>query len=362
MPAVALGELVDPERRRHAEVHRLAGLFCERVEMLVREIDQRDVGLGPLCEAEEDRPGPHRPAVAVALEEALSFERGEEPGRRALRQLGGLGELADSERPRALHHAHEQLRRPVDRLSTGHNHIMEPAFHKRKSLQIRYLCRTVPIGYLVGVAFVAWCTLFALAAPRPRRSSPRNLSYWFAYLLNELPFVAFYWLLASTLLAVGQGDVDTPGGWAVFGLAVLTTVGLAVVAWRGLRARAAVDQALSEGLGAGWRSAIDAGLAARLRGRPPLVRILFGPFFVRRRDVERIANLSYGDAGSSNLLDVYRHRSRPSGGPVLIHLHGGAFRSGRKNREARPLLYRLASQGWVCISANYRLSPAGDVS
>jgi hypothetical protein len=25
------------------------------------------------------------------------------------------------------------LRRPVDRLSTGHNHIMEPVFHERKS-------------------------------------------------------------------------------------------------------------------------------------------------------------------------------------------------------------------------------------
>ena len=37
---------------------------------------------------------------------------------------------------------------------------------------------------------------------------------------------------------------------------------------------------------------------------------------------------------------------------------GERFVSGRKNREARPLLYRLASQGWVCISANYRLSPA----
>ena len=59
-----------------------------------------------------------------------------------------------------------------------------------------------------------------------------------------------------------------------------------------------------------------------------------------------------------NLLDLYRHRSRPSGCPTLVYLHGGAFRSGRKNREARPLLYRLASQGWVCISANYRLSPA----
>ncbi|HSO53196.1 MAG TPA: alpha/beta hydrolase [Actinomycetes bacterium] len=71
-----------------------------------------------------------------------------------------------------------------------------------------------------------------------------------------------------------------------------------------------------------------------------------------------MANIRYGDAGRRNLLDVYRHRSRPSGGPVLVYLHGGGFRSGRKSREARPLIYRLASQGWVGISANYRLSPA----
>ena len=206
--------------------------------------------------------------------------------------------------------------------------------------------------------FVAWCTLFALTPPRPRRSSPSNPSYWFGFMLNELPFVAFYWLLASTLLAVGQGDVDSTGGRAAFGLAVLTTVGLAVVVWRGLRAGAALEHALREDLGAGWRSAIDAEPAARLRRRLPLVRILLAPFLVRRRDVERIANISYGDAGSQNLLDVYCHRSEPSGGPVLIHLHGGAFRRGRKSREARPLLYRLASQGWVCISANYRLRPA----
>jgi acetyl esterase/lipase len=115
---------------------------------------------------------------------------------------------------------------------------------------------------------------------------------------------------------------------------------------------------LAEGLGAGWRTAIDPEMAGRLRRRLPLARILFGPFFVRRRDVERTANITYGDAGPRNLLDVYRHRSHPSGGPTLVYMHGGAFRSGRKNREARPLLYRLASQGWVCISANYRLRPA----
>jgi acetyl esterase/lipase len=216
----------------------------------------------------------------------------------------------------------------------------------------------MPIGYLVTVAFVAWCTLFALAPPRPRHSSLSNNSYWFGFLLNELPFVAFYWLLASTLLAFGQGDVGSPGGWVAFGVAVLTTVGLVVVAWRGLRAGPAVDHALGEGLGPGWRAAIDAPMAARLRRRLPYGRILFAPFPLRRHDVERVANLPYGDAGKQNLLDVYRHRSHPSGAPTLIYLHGGGFRSGSKHREARPLIYRLASQGWVCVSANYRLSPA----
>ena len=63
-------------------------------------------------------------------------------------------------------------------------------------------------------------------------------------------------------------------------------------------------------------------------------------------------------AGRRNLLDPYRHRARPSGGPVLIHLHGGGYYRGRKNSQSLPLLYRLASQGWVCVSANYRLRPA----
>jgi alpha/beta hydrolase fold len=217
---------------------------------------------------------------------------------------------------------------------------------------------TVPIGYLVTVALLAWCTLFALAPPRPRESTPSNISYWFGFLVNELPFVALYCLVGSTLLAAGQGDLDSPGGWAAFGVALLATLGLVVVARRGLRAGPALDDAFSEGLSAGWRSTVDAALAARLRRRLPFGSILFWPFLVRRRDVERVADISYGDAGKRNQLDVYRHRSHPSDSPTLVYLHGGAFRSGRKNREARPLIYRLASQGWLCISANYRLSPA----
>ncbi len=215
-----------------------------------------------------------------------------------------------------------------------------------------------PLGYLIATLSVAWCTLFAVAPPRPRHSSPSNGSYWFGFLLNELPFVAFYWLAASTGLALSEGVAGSWLGRGELALAAATTVGLAVVAWRGLRARRAVDAALAAALGPGWRDSIDSDLAGRLRRRPPLSRILFAPFSVRRGSVERVANVSYGDAGRWNLLDVYRHRSRPSGCPTLVYLHGGAFRSGRKSREARALLYRLASQGWLCISANYRLSPA----
>jgi acetyl esterase/lipase len=82
------------------------------------------------------------------------------------------------------------------------------------------------------------------------------------------------------------------------------------------------------------------------------------PLSFRGRRVERIADVTYGGSGRRNQLDVYRHRER-TGGPVLVYLHGGGFRSGHKNREAKPLLHRLACRGWVCVSANYRLAPDG---
>jgi acetyl esterase/lipase len=212
----------------------------------------------------------------------------------------------------------------------------------------------VPVGYLVGVALVALVTVVTLV---PLRSAG-NLSFRLGLLLNEVPIVGFYWLLIDTSLAFAQGDINTAGGWATVGLAALTTAGLGVVAWRGLRARPALEQAMAQALGANWRAAIDPELAARLRRRLPLARILLLPLSRRRLGVERVANLRYGDAGRRNLLDLYRHRARPLGGPVLIHLHGGGYTQGRKNSQSLPLLYRLASQGWVCVSANYRLRPA----
>lgn len=213
----------------------------------------------------------------------------------------------------------------------------------------------VPVGYLITAAPIAGCALLALV---PLRRPPllAAVTFRLSLVINELPFIAIYYLAASTALVIGQHDVTSPGGWAALGLGVLAMTALGVIAWRGLQAGPVVDAALAEAFGDTWPPD-SAATSARLR-RLPLGRILFQPFFARRFSVEKVANISYGDAGQRNRLDLYRHRGRPVQAPVLIHLHGGHFVRGRKSSQAMPLLYRLASQGWVCISANYRLSPA----
>ncbi|MFF3741318.1 alpha/beta hydrolase [Streptomyces sp. NPDC002566] len=215
----------------------------------------------------------------------------------------------------------------------------------------------MPVGYLITVAVVAigtWCAL----RPVPWEHPLGRPSYIFGLAANELPFAAFFWmLLVPTALAFSEGDIDSPAAWAIVGLAVVTLPGLAVIAHRAWGERDRIERAMTEGLGDGWRASIDADLGEGLRRRRPWTRIVFVPIFRRRWDVRRVANLSYGDAGRRNLLDVYHHRSRPKGAPVLIHMHGGHYSGGRKNSQSLPLHYRLASRGWVTISANYRLKP-----
>ncbi|WP_229894832.1 alpha/beta hydrolase [Streptomyces galilaeus] len=165
--------------------------------------------------------------------------------------------------------------------------------------------------------------------------------------------MGIYVLAASTALAAAQGDLDSAEAKVTVAVAAVATVGLALSAWRGLRTDQVVVRALEQGLGTGWRVRVH----VPLRRRRPWARILLLPAPMWRRDVRRIANISYGDAGRRNLLDVYRRRDAPQNAPVLIYFHGGGYTGGAKNREARPLLYRLAGQGWVCVSADYRLRP-----
>jgi acetyl esterase/lipase len=214
----------------------------------------------------------------------------------------------------------------------------------------------MPIGYLITVALIALAMLLALV-PLDRPAPLRTASWTLGSIVNESPFVAFYWILAATLLALTQGDLATPVGWIALALACVTFLGTPILVRRSLEARPAVEAALADGLGPGWRDAIGPTLAAQFRHGLPWLRILFAPLPFVHRGVRRRRNLSYGDAGRRNRLDVYHHPDRPAGAPVLIHLHGGGFFMGRKSFYSRALLVELARHGWVCLSANYRLRP-----
>ena len=190
----------------------------------------------------------------------------------------------------------------------------------------------IPVGLLVPVVLVGWGTACALTCWRRLGLLARVP----ALVVNELPFAAGYLLIASIALALAQGDLDSVDGAIVGGAGLVVLIGLAVIVRRALRA----DRAL---------------------GNPappsrPWTRILRAPLPAFRRDVTRMRNLSYGE-GSRRTLDVYCRRNRPARVPVVLHFHGGRFRSGNKNREARPLIGHLVSNGAVCISANYRLRP-----
>jgi acetyl esterase/lipase len=213
-------------------------------------------------------------------------------------------------------------------------------------------------GYLVSAVVDGCFALFALA-PIRRPWPLSGVSSYFGLVFNELPFAACWLIAASALPRAVRGDLDTPAEWVAFSVAMLAAVGFAVVAVRALPARGAVREALAEGLGEWWRRSLPEEAVAALRQRAPWARILLWPFpsLGRGRAVERIADIRYGPAGWRNTVDLYRRRGKTSDAPVLVHLHGGRFVSGRKSREALPLLHHLARQGWVCVSANYRLSP-----
>jgi acetyl esterase/lipase len=215
----------------------------------------------------------------------------------------------------------------------------------------------MPVGYLITVVGWGIPTLFAVA---PMRGRVRLgwVSFFLGVALNEVPSVAFYFVVVSTALLIAQGGLHGPGAWVAFGIGTLDMAALIAISVRARTAGAIVGRALNDGLGPDWRRALDPAEAAGLRAFFAAGLVSFVPLRARRPEVEHIANIAYGDAGVRNLLDVYRHRSRPSGCPVLVHLHGGGLRTGRKDREALSLIYRLASRGWVCVSANYRLSPA----
>ena len=195
---------------------------------------------------------------------------------------------------------------------------------------------------------LALFAVMALRPPIPRHSSPFNLQFALGWWINEAPFVAMWWLILGTI-----GTLIHPRSsvwwWLVGAFAV---VDLGLLTRLAVRARSA-RPALSEALRAVY------GPAGQPRyTRPTWWRLLL-PVISWRPDVRRIRNLRYGPARRGNRLDVYvARRTRAAGGPapVLVYFHA---RLVSKMFGSRALIYRLAAQGWVCVSAGRRQFRAG---
>ncbi len=213
------------------------------------------------------------------------------------------------------------------------------------------------VFFLIVALVSAWLTYNVY---HPLTSSPRaaGLSFLAGWTWGELALhaVAAQAVLVAVFAAAGALGSAT-GQLALFIIALSCGALAYQYLEYGSAAGPAAERALEDGLGSGYRSDIAPELSRGLEQRLAW-RSLLRPFKLRRAEVECVRDIPFDRQRGLNLkLDVYRHRSMPSGCPVLLQIHGGGWMIGDKREQGLPLINRLAANGWVCINANYRLSP-----
>jgi acetyl esterase/lipase len=138
-----------------------------------------------------------------------------------------------------------------------------------------------------------------------------------------------------------------------------SAAGLALMTARSLRTTRQVDAAIAAVHGADWRARVPAPRIVPTK-RPVLPQWWIPCYPRRPPEVEKVMDVPFFESGPLRLcLDVYRHRSHPTGCPVLLQVHGGGWVIGDKREQGLPLMHHLAARGWLCVTANYRLSPPG---
>ncbi len=187
---------------------------------------------------------------------------------------------------------------------------------------------------MIAALFFTWAaTAFILtvnALRRPVSPGKGVAPLWLpAMIVSELA----PWLLlvraAIASLFVVSGALRLGVGQAGLALFALSEIGLLILMRRSWRA--ARDTGSKPGIFDLWRVRI---------GVPEGVAVTEGALYA-----EGLA------------MNIY---SRPGleSAPTLIYLHPGSWMRGGPGRQARPLLYDLASRGWVVLDIRYPLSPA----
>jgi acetyl esterase/lipase len=155
------------------------------------------------------------------------------------------------------------------------------------------------------------------------------------------------WLAAAGLLVLGLGSLL---GWvsgmlgigAVLGF-VAAAAGFVVAGASAAAAPGAAATAVAQFIGEPVRP-------------PAWARIGFAvPIAVRPRRLVIDAGKRYGPH-PRHRLDHLRIPG-PGPRPAIVYVHGGGWWRGRRDTQARHLLYRLAASGWHVFAPSYRLSP-----
>lgn len=180
-----------------------------------------------------------------------------------------------------------------------------------------------------------------------------------AWLTGELALHHLVLQLLTSLGFIAAGVLATEKGQCALTIFVISWLGLLYVQYQAAGSHKVLFSALSSALGNNYRGVIDPARSTLLRDKTPASEWL-RPFHMKRPGVKRLADIAYGDADKRrNMLDIYQPQEPREGGyPVLLQVHGGAWMIGEKEQQGLPLMYHLAQRGWICVSINYRLSPA----
>jgi acetyl esterase/lipase len=179
-------------------------------------------------------------------------------------------------------------------------------------------------------------------------------SFFAGWYTAEMPQWHIVWQVAATVAFALAGALLTWPGWLALGLNAVAWTGLVIQARVAGRARHVFATA-ETGVSLAWPE------AASEQGRFSLwsYRRIAYPFPRPARSVRAVRNIDYvGDGTRAHRLDVIRRRvDPPTGAPVFVYIHGGAWVIGDKREQGLPMLHELARRGWVTVTINYGLSP-----
>jgi len=207
------------------------------------------------------------------------------------------------------------------------------------------------VGIAVAVGFCVLVALALIALVPIRRPPLSTFSFMIGFVAGELAGQLLVVTLALSAIAAAVGWPSGALGTTAIVTGIAAAIGFAALFGVGLRARRTVERALASARG------IDAGTEgvrpSWLRWWRTSIALPFGGPGVR---VHR--DLAYDEDGDpAHVLDVLVPSAGTEGAPVMVFVHGGAWTVGSKEQQCRPMLFELASRGWVVVSTNYRLSP-----